>query len=108
MLVEQTFLRDHVMSSSSNGHNPPLPLQSGVQFLQNWQDLAVESYKQNMNAAAACRAAGIARVTFYKYLKVDPHFAARIEQANQNAIDRLKESALRARGQRNRASQDLL
>jgi hypothetical protein len=84
---------DHAMSSSPNGHNPPPPLQPGVHLLPNWQDLAIESYRENANVAAACRAAGIARVTFYKYLKVDPDFAARIEDAKQDAIDRLKRSA---------------
>jgi hypothetical protein len=34
-----------------------------------------------LNVAGACRSAGILRVTFYKYLKVDPHFAERIELA---------------------------
>src|SRR5262245_40760378 len=34
---------DQVMSSTPNGHNPPPPLQPGVQLLPNWQELAVEA-----------------------------------------------------------------
>lgn len=78
------------MSANSNsiGTLPP-----GVQLAPNWQDLAVDKYREALSVSAACREAGISRQTFYNYLKADPMFAQRIQDAKEDAIDKLQASA---------------
>lgn len=53
----------------------------------------LKAFRYNANVSAAARAAGVARQTCYKWRKDDPEFAALMDEAEQESIDRLEERA---------------
>lgn len=55
----------------------------------------LRAFSYNANLTAAAKAAGIARQTPYKWRDEDPEFAAAMEEAEQESIDRLEAHAFR-------------
>jgi len=68
-------------------------LPSGPPLAIDWQRKAAEEYERTLSITAACRAAGVARGTYYKYLQTDPGFKEMIDDAYAAAKDRLQSSA---------------
>ena len=60
------------------------------------------------NVARACRAAAIGRTLAYQWRKDDPDFAEQWENAYQNAIDNLEETAWKRAGREKNPSDTLL
>jgi hypothetical protein len=55
-----------------------------------WQDKFIAAYRQCGNIRAASQAAGVTRDAVYKRQKADPEFAARWQQAHEDAVDLLE------------------
>ena len=53
----------------------------------------LEAFREAGNVREACEAAGIHRVTAYKWRYADPEFAAAWDQAREDAIDTLEQVA---------------
>src|SRR5215471_6428405 len=82
------------MKANPNGNGKSSgTLPSGPPLAIDWQRKAAEEYKRTLSVTAACRAAGVARRTYYKYLQTDPGFKEMIDDAYAAAKDRLQSSA---------------
>jgi len=55
----------------------------------------LESYAQWANITEACKCSGIARSTFYVWQEHDPKFAFAVQQAGEQATERLEKEAYR-------------
>src|SRR5262245_58505601 len=77
------------MKTHPNGNgNGSGTLPSGPPLAIDWQRKAAEEYERTLSVTAACRAAGVARGTYYKYLQTDPGFKEMIDDAYAAAKDR--------------------
>src|SRR5262245_25112673 len=80
------------MKNQKNNCNGSRGLPSGPMLAPNWQDLFVAAYRETLSITRAASAAGIARRTYYKYLQTDPDFAAKVNEAMEDAKDDLRET----------------
>ena len=58
-----------------------------------WEARFIEHFRETGNITASAAAAGIDRRTYYARLKANRTFAAAVEDAREEAIDRLEEAA---------------
>lgn len=66
-----------------------------VAHFKNWQDPFIEELADCGNISAACKAAGIHRMTAYRTRDKDPVFAQRWDEAINKALDSLEKEAWR-------------
>src|SRR5215475_12559179 len=82
------------MKANPNGNgNGSGTLPSGPPLAVDWQRKAARGIRAHFVSYSACRAARVARGTYYKYLHTDPGFKEMIDDAYAAAKDRLQSSA---------------
>jgi hypothetical protein len=59
------------------------------------KDLFVQVFAETGNVTAATKAAGIGRTTHYRWLQADPAYKAEVDNAREEAVERLEREALR-------------
>lgn len=73
------------------------------------QRIFLEIFREQGNVKASCKAAGVARRTFYSWRKVDDAFKVQLEDAQEEAADTLETEAWeRATGEGGKRPSDTL
>ena len=57
------------------------------------KDKLIKLLEENSNLLRACKLAGVARATVYRWLKLDPEFANRVELAQELGRDSMVDFA---------------
>lgn len=63
----------------------------GIQLPPGWQDTFCDHLRETLNIYESCKVSGVSRPTVYKYIKEDPEFAAKVQEAKEDAVDNLQE-----------------
>ena len=62
-------------------------------YRQNWEQAFLEAFRNSGNIRAACQAAGVPRATAYARRAKNKTFAAKWDEAREDAIDTLEATA---------------
>lgn len=61
---------------------------------RNWHDTFIAALQEHGTVTAACKVAGISRVTAYQHRKDHPDFAERWDDVNESNVDQLEQKAM--------------
>lgn len=68
------------------------PKKKGVRD-ESWHAKFLELFGYSMNVVLSAKGAGVDRATVYKHRKADPDFAAAMDEAKEEAVERLEADA---------------